>query len=284
MRLDPDEIFFWEPDVLQLDSADILHAIHTAVRDNAVHLKEHTRVTGFDLDGAGLIRTVRTNHGDIECEHVVNATGGWSAELLGQIGLHLPVALEPVYAANWLVGASELPETLPIAADYVHRAYFRRWRGSILHMHQPRQRDTDSIASTFGRSLMNPAGADVILDAANYAVTHDQLSSYVHKVKSRFPQIGAPVYAGGYVSFFDITPDLKFVLGADPDIANLLHCLGAGQALKYAPIFGELIAELVADGKPADKTLDLSEFSVARCRGKSGSALWPKRSSGIHAP
>lgn len=274
MRLDPDEIYFFEPDVLQLDSADIMHAMQSAVRRHDITLKEHTRVLDVAVDGTGCISGVRTNHGEITCESVVNAAGAWSAGLFARIGLNIPVALEPVYAANWLVSGDDLPASLPIVADYVNRAYFRHWRGSVLHMHQPRDRTPAAIASSFGRSLMNPAGADVIFDASNYAVTQAQLSAYVEKVRDRFPKTGSPVYAGGYVSFFDVTPDLKFILGPDPDIGNLVHCLGAGQALKYAPIFGETIAEFVLDGRPSDVSLDWDEFSAARFKDKPLSSFW----------
>lgn len=278
MRLDPDEIYFFEPDVLQLDSADIMHAMQTAVRKHDIALKEHTRVLGIDVDGVGRIRGVRTNHGDIACDYVVNAAGAWSAGLFARIGLSIPVALEPVYAANWLVSSDDLPESLPIIADYVNRAYFRHWRGSILHMHQPRDRAPAAIAAAFGRSLMNPAGADVIFDATNYAVTQAQLSAYLDKVRDRFPKAGSPLYAGGYVSFFDITPDLKFVLGPDADIENLVHCLGAGQALKYAPVFGEIIADFILSGRPADATLDWNEFSAVRFKQKPLASFWSGRS------
>jgi glycine/D-amino acid oxidase-like deaminating enzyme len=202
----------------------------------------------------------------------VNAAGGWSADLFAPLGLHIPVALEPVYVANWLISSSDLPESLPIVADYVNLAYFRRWRGSILHMHQPRERGTHKIAASFGRSLMNPAGADIIYDAGNYAVTQQQLVRFGEKVRDRFPGTSTPIYGGGYVSYFDITPDLKFVLGPDDQVKNLFHALGAGQAFKYAPIFGELIAELVLEGRNRD--VDLGEFSIARFADKPLREFW----------
>jgi sarcosine oxidase subunit beta len=272
LRLDPDEIYFYEPEVLQLEASGVLHAMQTAVRSNAVELKEHTRVEGFDLDGKGLLRGVKTNHGEVGCDFVVNAAGGWSTSLFAPLGVQVPVALEPVYAANWLISSADLPENLPIIADYVNRAYFRRWRGSILHMHQPRQRKPESIAANFALSLMNPAGADIIYDAGNYAVTHQQLARYGEKVRDRFPSVGWPIYAGGYVSYFDITPDLKFILGPDGQLPNLIHCLGAGQALKYAPIFGELMSELILQGRT--KEFDLSEFSIQRFATKPLDKFW----------
>jgi len=42
--------------------------------------------------------------------------GGWSSDLFASLGITLPVALEPVYAANFLVSAQDIPESLPIVA------------------------------------------------------------------------------------------------------------------------------------------------------------------------
>lgn len=259
MRLDPDDLYFHEPDVLQLEAGDILHALQTAVALNKVDVREHTEVMGFEDS-----HRVKTSRGLLTCDYLVNAAGAWSPALMVSLGRLIPIALEPVYVANWLVSSRDLPENLPIIADSVNRAYFRRWRGSILHMHQPRQRDPARVAGCFSRSMMNPAGADVIYDASNFQVTQQQLADYAGKVTHRFPCIGAPLYAGGYVSFFDITPDLQFILGQDTMIANLYHCLGGGQALKYAPVFGELIAESILRGSPDYQGLTLDEFSIAR--------------------
>jgi glycine/D-amino acid oxidase-like deaminating enzyme len=113
---------------------------------------------------------------------------------------------------------------------------------------------------------------NIIYDAGNYGVTHQQLARYGDKVRDRFPSVGWPIYAGGYVSYFDITPDLKFILGPDGQLPNLIHCLGAGQALKYAPIFGELMSELILQGRT--KEFDLSEFSIQRFATKPLDKFW----------
>ncbi len=272
IRLDEDELYYFEPDVLQLEASGILQAMQQALSLNKVDVKEHTEVTSFTTDHSGKINSVITSKGKINCTHVINASGGWSPRLFTQLGLDIPIALEPVYAANWLISAADLPTNLPIIADFINRAYFRRWRGSILHMHQPRKRNVSDISSSFSHSLMNPLGSDIIYDASNYAVTYAQLQHYSDKVVNRFPAIGKPLYAGGYVSYFDITPDLKFILGQDNQIENLYHCLGGGQALKYAPAFGELIAELITTGRTQE--FDLSEFSISRFGAKNLVDFW----------
>lgn len=275
----PEELYYFEPDVLQLDSSEILHAMQTAAKLNKLDIFEHCQVFDFEQNAEQLITTLQTSQGSIKAEHVINATGGWSSELFANIGLNIPVALEPVYAANFLVSVNDIPETMPIIADFVNHAYFRRWHGSILHMHQPRRRSDKAIASSFSRAAMNPDGANVIYDALSFNVSHQQLDRYLDKVQDRFPKIGKPVYAGGYQSFFDITPDLKFILGVDSQVGNLYHCLGAGQALKYAPIFGELIAELVLDKQILTGSINIDEFSNARFENKPLSDFWQSQPS-----
>jgi sarcosine oxidase, subunit beta len=274
IRVDPDEIYFHEPDVLQLDSSEILNALQNAAKVNQVEIMEHCQVYDFERDSHGNIIALNTNQGKIGCDNIVNATGGWSSDLFAAIGIHIPVALEPVFAANFLVSSQEIPGALPIIADFVNRAYFRRWRGSILHMHQPRSRSGKAIARSFSKAVMNPDGANIIYDASSFSVNHQQLENYLRKVENRFPKLGKAVYAGGYQSFFDITPDLKFILGKDSTVANLFHCLGAGQALKYAPVFGELIADLVTKGTTQYTDIDISEFSLARFYDKPISEFW----------
>jgi glycine/D-amino acid oxidase-like deaminating enzyme len=131
-------------------------------------------------------------------------------------------------------------------------------------MHQPRNTHKSQIAKSFSRSTMNPDGANIIYDAMSFNLNHHQLEAYIEKINHRFPNLGKPVYAGGYQSFFDITPDLQFILGPDTSFPNLFHCLGAGQGLKYAPLFGELIAELILDRQALNLEFDSSEFAISR--------------------
>lgn len=131
-------------------------------------------------------------------------------------------------------------------------------------MHQPSSRASKDIARSFSRAMMNPEGANVIYDASSFSVNHQQLEQYLQKLENRFPKLGKPVYAGVYQSFFDMTPDLKLILGQDTNAPNLLHCLGAGQALKYAPVLGEIIADLVIKDKVDDPWIDICEFSIQR--------------------
>ena len=88
------------------------------------------------------------------------------------------------------------------------------------------------------------------------------MDKYEDIARKRFSGLDKSIYSSGYRSYFDITPDLKFILGQDSKVNNLFHCLGAGQAFKYAPVFGELIADCITnEGKFLD---EVDEFSISR--------------------
>jgi hypothetical protein len=59
LRLDPDELYFHETEVLQLEVSGFLHTMQMAVRKNAVEVMEHTQVEGFKSDGQGLISAAK---------------------------------------------------------------------------------------------------------------------------------------------------------------------------------------------------------------------------------
>lgn len=131
--------------------------------------------------------------------------------------------------------------------------------------------------------MINPEGANVIYDTSSFSVNHQQLEQFFEKVKNRLPKLGKPIYAGGYQSFFDVTPDLKLILGKDNKVLNLFHCLGAGQALKYAPVIGEIIADLVVSGQVNDPKIDIKEFSIQRFEGKSIHSFWNTKTLEVSA-
>ena len=82
--------------------------------------------------------------------------------------------------------------------------------------------------------------------------------------KKRFSNIDKTVYASGYRSFFDITPDLRFILGKDSKYTNLFHNLGSGQAMKYSPVLGESVAEEIMNESLVTKKFDYKKFNINR--------------------
>lgn len=274
VRLNDDEVFYHEPDAFQVDPSNVREALYAAIKKSGVILREKCEVLGFERDYVGDIATVVTSAGSFGCRYVINAAGPWSPSIFAGTGVSIPVSVEPVHVANWLTSLNEMPAGMPIIADYVNLAYFRQWRDGEIHMHQPRKRGIRETARAFSESPLSVLGADFMNDPTNQALGYSQMRIYEELARRRFSNIDQTVYSSGYRSFFDITPDLRFILGPDHRVPNLIHSLGSGQAFKYAPVLGEMMAEYVGGGGPlADLGL---EFSISRFSDGYMAEFWSK--------
>jgi glycine/D-amino acid oxidase-like deaminating enzyme len=275
IRIDENnEIYFYEPNARIVDPIDVRNALYKAIKIHGIDLHENTVVTGFEAKSKNKINKIKTNKGIIIAENIINAAGGWSPHIFNNIGLQIPVTLHPVYVSNWLISKNKLPTSYPIIADYLNLAYFRTWRDGELHMHQPRQRSSTAIARAFAEEPTAMKGSDIMFDSSNYTASYAETNKYAEMIRDRFPNSSPFIFSGGYISFFDITPDLKFILGKDNNISNLYHCLGAGQSFKYTPIFGKILGELVVNKEIKDKRFNIDEFSIKRFSGSKMKDFW----------
>jgi glycine oxidase len=79
------------PDVGQIRNPRLCKALRQSLQLQGAVIHENTRVAGMIVQGR-VIRGVRTSAGEFHADRVVIAAGAWSAELLGETGLHLPVS------------------------------------------------------------------------------------------------------------------------------------------------------------------------------------------------
>ena len=262
VNLRDDEVFYFEPGAIQFDPTKVRKALYEAIKINNINIKEKTNVRGFLTDDNGKINKVLTDNGDINCQNVVNAAGAWSPSIFDSLGINIPVSIETVNVVNWLTSQFDIDYKMPIIADYTNLAYFRLWRNGEIHMHQPRHRNTREIARTFSENPLHISGGDLVNDPTNQSLGYGQIRIYEDIARKRFSDLEKSIYSSGYRSYFDITPDLKFILGRDSKVSNLFHCLGSGQGFKYAPVFGELIADCITnEGKFLD---EVGEFAISR--------------------
>ena len=133
-----------------------------------------------------------------------------------------------------------------------------------MHAHQPRKISVYEIAKNFINDLTTVNGGEYLNEPMNQSLAYNQIKNYEDISKKRFSNIDKTVYASGYRSFFDITPDLRFILGKDSKINNLFHNLGSGQAMKYTPILGEALAEDIIGEKNVLKKFDYEKFNINR--------------------
>ncbi len=262
INLFDDEVFYHEPEAIQLDPAYVRKGLYDAINQSDVSFFEKEEVIRFKKDASDKITEIITTKHVIKADYVINAAGPWSSSLFSKLGIAVPVSVEPVFVVNWLNNLATHKVSMPIIADYVNRAYFRSWRDGEIHMHQPRKRGIHETSTSFADNPISVIGADFINDPVNQIQNYSQIKLYEDIAHKRFKNLDHAVYSSGYRSYFDITPDLKFILGPDIKIKNLIHCLGSGQAFKFAPVFGEMMAQYIL--KPGLLSQYGDSFSIKR--------------------
>ena len=261
--INKDESYYFEPAALQIDPSILRSTIYDALDYNGVDVFEKTAVDTI-LSDENKITTCITNNGKFSAQNFVNAVGAWSPQLFLKIGIKIPVTIEPVSVVNWMESPKQIRHEYPIIADYVNLCYFRSWRGNKLHAHQPRKRSVYEIAKNFINDLCAVNGGEYLNEPMNQSLAYNQIKTYEDIAKKRFSNIDNTVYSNGYRSFFDITPDLRFILGEDSKFPNLYHVLGSGQAMKYSPILGEAVAEDILKEPETINKFDYKKFSINR--------------------
>ena len=260
---DENESYFFEPGAFQLDPSILRSTLYNAIDANGVDLYEKTEVDSIIFKGNEIVGCT-TNNGKFDAKNFVNATGAWSSQLFSKIGLKIPVTIEPVSVVNWMESPRQIKYEYPIIADYTNLCYFRSWRGNKMHAHQPRKRSVYEIAKNFINDLTAVNGGEYLNEPMNQSLAYNQIKNYEDISKKRFSNIDKTVYASGYRSFFDITPDLRFILGKDSKYTNLFHNLGSGQAMKYSPVLGESVAEEIMNESLITKKFDYKKFNINR--------------------
>jgi len=236
----------WETDTGYGDPASVSQAYAARARELGVEIRQDTAVSGFQVT-AGRISGVRTAGGDISTATVVNAAGPWGAALSRAVGVDLPI----VASRQQLVilrPRADAAASRPILVDMVDRAYYRPETGGLV------------LVGTRNRAGIS---TPVDPDAFSERVDPDRVAWTAEAAARRFPGFADAEAVGGYASVYDLTPDLHFVIERSPKVPGLVHALGfSGHGFKHSPVIGEMVAELVVDGRVS--VVDAAPFSSER--------------------
>ena len=242
----------WETDTGYGDPASVSQAYAARARELGVEIRQDTHVSGFTVSG-GRISGVRTSAGDLSTSTVVNAAGPWGAALSRAVGVDLPI----VASRQQLVilrPRADATVTRPVLVDMVDRAYYRPETGGLV------------LVGTRNRAGVS---APVDPDAFSERVDPDRVAWTAEAAARRFPAFADAEAVGGYASVYDLTPDLHFVIERSPKVPGLVHALGfSGHGFKHSPVVGEMVAELVIDGRVS--VVDATPFSSERFADRSG--------------
>ncbi len=220
------------------DPSSMLNGYVARAREAGVTFAEDSPVTAISCTN-GRVASVRAKGEDISARTVINAAGPWAAEVAKLAGVHLPI--EPlrrhIFVTEPVPG---LDEDFPLTIEFASGLYAHRESGGVLlGMADPNEK---------------PGFDD--------GVNPDFMPAVVERALARFPILERTSIKTGWAGLYEDTPDKHPILGKVDGIDGFINAAGfSGHGIMHAPATGELIAELIVDGKTS---LDISALSASR--------------------
>ncbi len=212
------QVCAWNPEDGVIFPWPFLWGYAQSCAKRGIRVETFTEVVGFDISG-GMIRKVKTDSGEVECDTVVLASGAWSPEVAAKAGVSLPN--EP--HRHEICSTEPLKPFLgPLVSVLDSGLYFSQsMRGEIVGgMGDPRE----------------PAGL-------NMGSTLRFLSRYARALTEQLPQVGRIKVLRQWAGCYDVTPDNSPILGRTPGLENLLQMSGfVGHGFMMAPAVAERMA------------------------------------------
>lgn len=229
------------------DGAVVAGDLLASARRRGVRYRSATPIRGLVRRGDA-ITGVETAGGTISAGVVVLATGVWSRPLLYAVGIKVPIELE--YASVAVLRHARGAGVPLACSDRTAGVYFRP--------------DGDGCGSLVGAQHHKRSGPDGLdPDTIPASAEPEDLVDIVEAASGRVPELAEAGIARGTTGIYDMTPDLRPLLGRLPGIDGLVLAAGfSGTGFKISPAVGESIAALI-EGRP-DAAVDISAFRPSR--------------------
>jgi 4-methylaminobutanoate oxidase (formaldehyde-forming) len=259
MRTDDLAGAVWIPGDGRTNPIDTTLALARGARNGGATILENVTVTGIQRE-RGAATGVRTDHGDITCEVVVNCAGMWGREVGRMAGVNVPLhAAEHFYIVTEPMAG--VTRDLPVLRDTDGYIYVREEVGGLLMGgFEPAAKPwgMDGIPADFKFALLPE-------DWEHFRVLMEQACVRIPALET------APVrrHVNGPESF---TPDNRYMLGEAPELRNFFVAVGFNSiGIASAAGAGRALAEWIVGGEPA---MDLWDVDIRRFMPFQGNARY----------
>jgi sarcosine oxidase subunit beta len=222
------------------DPSSLLNGYVARARDNGATFIERSAVIAIRCE-RGHVAGVRTTSDDVSAPIVVNAAGPWAGEVAKLAGVELPIAplRRHIFVTEPVDGVDA---DFPLTIEFASGLYAHRESGGVL----------------FG--MADPDESVAFDESVNW----DFMPKVVERALARFPILERAAVKTGWAGLYEDTPDKHPILGAAGSVTGF-HCAAgfSGHGLMHAPAVGEIIAELVVDGRTA---MDITPLRADRFR------------------
>lgn len=243
----------WRKDGGHVDPSGVTHAYAGAARKAGADVHRFTRVTGLEPLADGW--RVRTDKGDITCEHVVNAAGLWAREVGRMAGIELPVlAMEHMYIVT-----EPMPEIMALdkeilpTTDYSGEIYMRQEGQGVLmgtYEHDCRVWSPEETPWDFQMALL----PDDL----------ERLAPHLEIGFKHFPAIGRAGIKKVINGPFTFAPDGNPLVGPVRGLRNYWTACGVMAGFAQGGGVGLALSRWMVDGDPGSDifAMDVSRFGA----------------------
>lgn len=231
------------------DPVDVTMALAKGAKLRGAKVIEEVSVIDV-ITHRGAVKGVRTSHGDIECEFVVNCAGMWARQLGACNGVNIPLqAAEHYYLITEKI--AEIRSSWPVIEDPGSYGYYREEGGGLMiGLFEP---------------VCAPWNVGRIPDDFSFgSITPDweRMGPYVETAMKRVPislQTGVKKFFCGPESF---TADLAPIVGEAPEIKNYFVAAGLNSiGILTGGGLGRVLAHWILTGRP---DVDITGMNIDR--------------------
>jgi sarcosine oxidase len=242
-RLAAGEVALWEEGAGVLRPERAIRAAAGRAVALGAELVTGVRVTAIEPDAYGV--TVRAGDAVHRARHAIVCAGPWLGRLLPDVGLPLEVERQVM---TWFPApdpAAFAPDRFPV---FVHEGGERTGYG------------LPSLDGATVKVAIHHGGRPGDPDALERAVTESDVAPAAAFVADTLRGL-TPVPSRGVVCMYTNTPDRHFVVGEVGPASVTVVSACSGHGFKFAPVMGEIAADLALEGRT---THDIGRFSPAR--------------------
>ncbi len=216
-------------------------AIAARARDLGVTIRTGCEVIGVTRT-PDRVEGVVTREGPLSAPVVVIATGAWSGVVGRLAGVDIPVA--PLRRSKFITAPfpfEKIPEATPFVID-PHLGISLRREGPGILLGIGRREEAGSFRTDLDWSLAEPL---------------------VERVVRRAPVLADAQLMRAWTGLYEMTPDQTGIVSVVPGVAGLHVIAGfSGHGFMHGPIAGQLMAELILDGRAT--TVDAAPLALDR--------------------
>lgn len=214
-----------------------------AAMGSGAELRGHEAVIGWSADDKGV--RVRTARGEYEAGNLIITAGAWAGKVIADLGVQLRITRQ-VMAWYW----PRVPELFEMPGHLVWAIENERGQ---LHYGFPMQRGASpgpglKIALHEPGAVVDPDTVDRSAVMVGVGVGADDEEQTRGALRRYFPQGDGPLLSMA-VCLYANSPDGHLIIDRHPRHPNVaIACGSSGHGFKFAPVFGEILADLAMHG------------------------------------